>query len=556
MAKYDYTYYEVMLQDAKDYHKPYLNDIYNMAVSGLQEVDANASYTGPSISANLLSMAQAEANKEMLMLNTIFGQNLNLKITTPQDCKQLVDAINSAFHFKAVLERNKSMIKGEGKDSFGSGIKAVFSWFPTYFNAALKRALPTILSEMKGSMLANHSLPAGEAAKQAFLKRLPEISMYAVDRMFSKAEVERSTDPKYADAYREILNAIQSDFANHRSNVFLDRLMETYKLADIGDFFSQAVVDNKGAYKNRLKKAYSLTTNKINNLGGENIYTKGGYTLEGLVDQALSMVGNAINGTTTADGTPIQASGYDKFGQLNARPDNVFTFNIPKHYLDDTVNQIERTEKEQNRNRLTDAEAFSNLMNNISNIKDGFIVYFNDKNYNVGNGKGHKGAENVSLGDLPAIMANGPVGDVDQVIYNIMQMGEGAIGEGNDYGASEAIAASVAHFLFDDYNTIGAQTTGGNAIHIMTVEGMMVPLSTYLFALGSALQEAEHDISGFAKASISPIPIEFGKGVKGTVGGARFDPANWDVQSNDTLSKTKISINFLRNIQDFVKGYL
>ena len=149
MAEYDYTYYKVMLQDAKDYHKPYLNDIYNMAISGLQEIDANTSYVGPSISVNLLSMAQAEANKEMLMLNTIFGQNLNLKIATPQDCKQLVDAINSAFHFKAVLERNKSMIKGEGKDDFGSGIKAVFSWFPTYFNAALKQALPTILSEMK-----------------------------------------------------------------------------------------------------------------------------------------------------------------------------------------------------------------------------------------------------------------------------------------------------------------------------------------------------------------------------------------------------------------------
>ena len=158
---------------------------------------------------------------------------------------------------------------------------------------------------------------------------------------------------------------------------------------------------------------------------------------------------------------------------------------------------------------------------------------------------------------MDSILVNSTI-DVNQLIYNILQATTGGISEGNDYGAADAIAQEVAFFLFDDWNTIGAAQSGGNAIHIMSLEGIMIPLSAFLFAMGTAINMAKQHVDSFAKATISFTKISFGKGVKDeTTGrGARFIKENWDAQQTDALANTTIKVEFLQSMQEFVRSYV
>lgn len=550
----DSVYYEIMTSDASDYNRPYLYEWHAAATSALENTSTN-DYQGKSSGQILISMAHAEAAKEIQLLNRIFGANLNIQLKTAEDVRQLVDAINRVFHFKTVLERNKAMITS---DKFSKEIKGVFSWFPTYFNRALSQYRAAILSSVKSQMLANHSLPAGEAGKIALEKFLPKITMKATEEMFGKAKTEKGVDDKYQQAYRKILDAIQQDFYSGRGNIFLSRLTDIYGLNLVGEELKKAITGSQGStVSDQLAEAIRIVKRNFSTLGGENIHTKGGYTLEALIDQVIGMTAQGINNTKMADGGTITAFSKEGFAKLNTRPDNVMTFNVPSSYLDDTEAEIIRNQQENKQNRITDAEAIQKLSARIGQVQDGFIVYFNDKNYAIGAGHGHQAASNVSLESLSSILAGSPITDINQLIYNILQMGGGAISEGNDNGASDTIAQAVAYFLFDDWSTIGTKSSNGQSIHIMGLEGMMVPLSAFLFAMGTAIQEAQAHVSGFARATITAPSISFGKGVKDSRGGgARFYIDNWNKQYNTAMQKTRIKVEFLQNMQTFVRGYL
>ena len=544
------VFYSLLPDDAKEYGEPQLSAVYTHAMRDLQQVVSTQKYLQGAAGNRILAMARVEAAKEVEMLNYIFGANLNLTLNTRNDVRQLVEAINTAFHFKTIAERNANMIKSP---DFRSGIKAVFSYFPGYFLHALRDNESHILKDIHALWVSNKSLTIGDAGKTVFEKYLPKLVHDATILMLEKAKVEDSTDQKYQDAYKEILGAIKQDFLLMQDNVFLNRLMSIYKLDQAANTFQELLNAQQTL---NLDEAFKGVEESIS--AGRNLHSRGGFTFEGLIDQALSMVASGINGTKAADGSIITAEYSEHFGALDARPDNVMYFNIPGSTIDETVDRINKTRKDFTQNRLSDADAIMDLMDNIKNIKNGYIVYFNDKNYNIGKSStAHKAASEVKLIDLGSILANSTI-NVNQLIYNILQATKGGISEGNDYGAADAIAQEVAYFLFDDWNTIGAAQTGGNAIHIMALEGIMIPLSAFLYGMGTAINAAQAHVNSFAQATISYSSILYGKGVKDeTTGrGARFISDNWDVQRNDALTKTTIKVEFLQSMQEFVRSYV
>jgi hypothetical protein len=50
------------------------------------------------------------------------------------------------------------------------------------------------------------------------------------------------------------------------------------------------------------------------------------------------------------------------------------------------------------------------------------------------------------------------------------------------------LAQDVAYMLFDDYTTIGDTGSGGKAIHVMNLNGIMMPLSVVLSLLADAIE--------------------------------------------------------------------
>ncbi len=541
----EFVYYNLLPQDAETYRHPALAQYYSDAKSKLANVSFNRSMSNGQL---IMSMAKAEAAKEQQMLNKIFNANINVKLESAEDVKMLIEAINQVFKFKSIFERNRAMLQDP---NFKKETKAVFSYFDGYFSSTLTDFQPKIYSFISRRMLSNTAEEAAAAAEAALRYYMPQIKIKAVEKMFTTAKVELGTmDPQHQQAYKEIFEAIQSDFLNKRQNVFLDRLTEIYHLDDsminrFKDSFSSkfAETGNKnGSMRSALASIRSYAR------GGDDRakFSKGGFTMEALVDQAISMVVSGIDGTTTADGGKITAHYSKGIAQKNARADHVLTFGVDKSFLDKAANELEGSP-----DREKAVDFFTNLSKMVENVNDGFIVYFNDKNYMVGNNRGHSAGESINLDQLRGLLG-GVLDNIDQLIYNLLQMGEGAIGAGQyTESTSQTLASAIAYVLFDDYSTIGnLPSGGGNSIHIFTLEGMMIPLSGFLYGFGKAMLDAANNLDKWVHVSISAPAIKFPQH-----GPARFENDNWAVQADAARAETMIHYTFLQNMLQFVHYY-
>ena len=86
-----------------------------------------------------------------------------------------------------------------------------------------------------------------------------------------------------------------------------------------------------------------------------------------------------------------------------------------------------------------------------------------------------------------------------------------AIGDNlNKADLEKAIAYNFAYLLFDDFDTIGLDTGDGSAIHIMDLNGVLIPLSFFIHLLVKALEGWVHDPINIIKVKIqTPNSIEF-----------------------------------------------
>lgn len=542
----EFVYYDLLKSDAVEYRHPALSQYYSDAKAKLHSVSFNRDLSN---SAVLLSMAKAEAAKEQLMLNKIFNTNINVKLETAQDVKMLTEAINKVFKFKTIFERNRAMLQDP---NFQKNTKAVFSYFDGYFSSTLTEFEKNIYAFISRRMINNTKEEAATAAAAALEYYMPQIKMRAVEKMFMEAKVELGTmSPQYQQAYKEIFDAINSDFLSGQQNVFLDRLTEIYHLdSSMSKKFAETF-SNKFSETNNKNGSMrtALATIRAYARGGNDKtkFSKGGFTMEALVDQALSMVASGIDGTKTADGGTITANYAKGIAQKNARADHVLTFGVDKSFLDKAAEELDGSpDREEAR------DFFTNLSKMVANVDDSFIVYFNDKNYMVGNNRGHSAGESINLDQLRGLLG-GILDNMDQLIYNLLQMGEGAIGAGQyTESTSQTLASAIAFMLFDDYDTIGnLPTNGGNSIHIFTLEGMMIPLSGFLYGFGRAMEDMAGNLDKWVHVTISAPPIKFPQH-----GPARFQNDNWGVQAEAARTETTIHYTFLKNMLQFVHYYI
>ena len=109
---------------------------------------------------------------------------------------------------------------------------------------------------------------------------------------------------------------------------------------------------------------------------------------------------------------------------------------------------------------------------------------------------------------------------------------------------ADIISKNIAYLLFDDYNTIGAGLENGpDAIHIMNLNGLFVPISSILFALADAIDN-EQSIRGIVKTSIKIPKIMYDTNDYGSLTPGEA----WRTQRETMLADTRIETHFLGNL--------
>ena len=475
------------------------------------------------------AQAQAEFAKEKMLLQQKFGVSINFDYYRNQDdFKEIIEALNACLNLKEVYQRNIQLIKAT------EGMKGVYSWYPTYFMKAWQQKWPNIKSMSEIGFVSK--LPIEEALSRALDKFVPEICELGIKLMLDGPEVEHaSIDPALKNAYSALISQIGSVST---AGSVANQIYKAYQLDNLkAGLVKEIEVKNNRIYAKQTKP-------KVNQMISKNIHSSGGLSLEAIENAIYSMVASGVQG----GGAAIHS------GFKGIKADNILTLSI-----DPTI-VVEALESA-GANRDENIKALSALGAKLSNLDDGFIVYSSDKNYSLN--ANFKGFDVGSTGTNAANFLNNVYqadNSVSTLIGAIQQLGKGAMLEGRKAEFEKLLAQDVAYMLFDDFTTIGTVSTGGNAIHVMNLNGIMMPMSVFLSMLADAIESVtEDEIRKLVNVTISAPPILWDNPEGQKKQEAAFPGNNygaWEYQRQYALEHTKITAKFLKDFKSFVTTLL
>lgn len=551
----EWVYFQVLTHDAMTPKvRPELGQIFAEGYSAINGANGALNYTNKvgNNGTALLNMAQAELAKEQALLSQIFGVNLNIDFSEKNAIKDLIDTFNCCLNLKSVYERNKALMISDNK-----GVKGVFSYFNTYLLQAYDQRREAIEEQVLEKFMSGADFYS--SVHSILEKEFDTIIMNdAINRMLN-AKTERGVNKKYQDAYKEILLAIEK----FPHNPLSEGLKKAWGINSLIDDMTEEIVNN-GTSKKKLKKSFNKyqIKNTIDKNGNKkkvrhnvplrNLIDRkysnhaSGLSLESLEDQIIAMiVGNFPNIEIGSENFRIKgtvnAGGVSQLGYKKARADNAVYFNADGSKIDQLINEMESEE------RMDAVDTFNKIGHYIEGIKDGFIVYENAKNYQLGEEfSGYSAGAAISLRNLEGVLGKF-LSNVKEVSAVLVNAGSGAINDGDTGEVSKVLAQAIAFALFDDWDTIGNVSKGGQSIHVMNLGGVLVPLSAMLYSLGEAINSVQRSYTSFVTVSIAKAKYD-------TSYPTRFlGMKQWEEVYNQGLDNTKISYKFMQNIASFLK---
>ncbi len=529
-----WVYYSRLQRDAVIHKaRPKLMDTYEEGISAVGSAHFSVSFLAATQSGvALINMANAEAAKEQALLAQIFGVQIGIDFSQPGTIQNLIDTLNACLNLKSVYERNKALITN------WQGKKGVFSYFHTYLNRIFTEYMPTIQNEVLQNFVRGEEFYS--AVKTVIDHYFYDIIVpQAIKEMLSTADAGQ--DDKYLTAYQDIINAIEG--LPH--NPLAEGLKQAWGLSSITNRMIQELseIKSKKGINNYFEKG---RVNGIKNaISGKYTNNASGLSLEALYDQITAMVASGIPNFSVSSGNftlqgGVTGTSLKGLGQKQMRPDNSVIFNAD-------ATPVEKMLEENTSHKRDDAiNLFNQIGQYIDKVNNGFIVYTNAKNYQL-NAKfgGYSAGAAISLFDLEGRLGRF-IDNVDDLIMVLINAGKGAIAEGDTGEASHILAQAIAYALFDDWDFIGVSGGSGKAIHVMNLNGVLIPLSVFLYSLGKAIDDAAKNPEGFVSVSISPASYDVS--TEGSYGMSKWN-------QNITFGKqnTKIKYHFMKNITSFLK---
>lgn len=533
----------VYYKDLKRTHK----SLYDSLIERKNIYVANYSAKMEEISSRLLNFASYEGQKEASLLKEYFNvQELDFKeeqFYTEDFGKKLVNAINTSLQFKEVYERNLTRIVGRNGKSHAKITAAQF--FANYFVEELYKLSNKKLEQL-GENTANMSVE--EIYEEIFSDEIinQALSDAFFNRIANSGDWDKNDENK---GHKEFFNEIEK----FDKEAFLREVSKAYKLNELRQRLIDEMTENKkfeDIFTNkRSAKSYIKKSLK------ESKKAKGTLA-EILGNEAMLVIQkglkNGSNYTISMDSKVV--------GDAGGKADIVATFGIDMEPLIEIINRHYN-------GRAETVERYKELGNRLKNIKSGFIVYTNAKDYSLikdkGNGgyffSGFKAEGNISLKSLEGIIKNTPGGS-QEIIGEIMNTMSGAVLDNQKERIENELCEKMAYFLFDDVTTIGKETAASShAIHLLLLDGVYIPLSYLFYLMGTAVSQVGEN-KKYEAEDIFNITITPGKTLYPSSGeeAKNFDWTNngagglWTSQKIAAYDQIKIGAKFLKQFVDII----
>lgn len=517
-----YVFYESLKNDNYVYANGETSEgLYRAAEKGVEDYGSYYKGEGKSaIASTLISMANAEKDKEIAALNDIFGvSGLSIDLANPEDIKALVIALNSTLNLKSSFERNLTRIKKAG------GKINVASLFDKYFYTAWKAAVPSILDQIIDKCESLPTTGIADATDEVLDQKMPIIVKDALKRMFASGILDGDTESGLEQVLQEVDN-----YAG--TNNLVAQLTQAYHLDKLREDIKETL-KLKGKLESKKDIILKTTEKKIT----KGNYQKGGLTLEYIENYFTSML---MSGTISNGSIEIKMKGGAiHTGGTEIKADNIYTFGFDTSVVDETLESMEGTRVERERN----IKAIEGLTEKLKGLHDGYIIYSSAKNYSLSEHfKGFSQGSPISVSTLEEITKN------TTKMGAILQTAKGAVGRKYINDVKMSIAEDIAYYLFDDISTVGTNTSSVKALHLFDLDGIFIPLSVLLYKIGAAINEVQKVPASLITVKIIAPPIMYGnKNV--------YSMEMWNTQRDEAKANTKISAHFFRDFFNFMKQF-
>lgn len=489
-------------------------------------------------------MAKSEAQKEQRLLNTVFKVNVVVDWDDKTQVKSLIDTYNSCLNLKEVYERNLFLIKNS------NGAKGVFSFFATYFSKVWDEKWPHMAEDIAQHIDLSKPQETGKYIGKVIDDNMSDIIVRSLELMFSAKNELKSMPEEMQNAYNLFLTKIRD---LQTAGSLAQKVYKAYNLDKVKEYIvSRLTGDDFKKLKNGLSR--SEIENSWNNKGSQ----QAGIFFEHLVDTIQGEIGREL-----AKSKNIRVENFHpgSYGATSISADNIMSIGIDPTLIEKTL------EKARSSGMKNHIEAFNELGEKLSNLRDGFLIYTTDKNYTL-NKKfetyfGGYGAKNISarttLDVLTPIVKNART-----LVGMALQLGEGALAKENGLIDEEVLsrmfAKQIAYFLFDDHQTIGEiqRDVGARSIHMMDMNGVMIPLSFFISLLADSIQYGIMNPKKIAQVKFHAPKILFPTmAEQKAYTPDKNDPESaWRKQKEYALDETKIEFRFLGGLRDILKEYV
>lgn len=520
-------------------------DLYSAAVSRVSAVSAGLQseevYT--STISNLKALARNEASKEIALLVNVFGQEAASLPLNENTYPEILKGINAAMNMKGAMERalyRMNNLKKKNGESANSAITPD-NFFSDYFLTAWNKNLPDLRDRLASA--------AGQFALETHQLISEDFKFKAVDM------VEETLDKSVQDAIRalansKVFNSKDSDDANELDGVYKDLVQSMGSIQQGGtlahslyikyglDKFMDTMMEQIG----RARKAKTISKKPFSRKQMEKILPKrngGAHNrirgeahedfMKAIIEQVTSGISNGFKG---GRGSVLST------GDTKMKADLVIEYGLDMSNLQNAVNSEKNLENVEDAGeiRKVSLERGKNIINELSKVNDSFVVMMSAKDYGkstISSMQGFHGGD-YSLDNIGALEQYVP--NMRNVVFAVMNAGEGAVGANLD-GVAASIAGAIGHLLFDDVATIGQDMTGvgGKSIHLFSLNGILVPLSFFLSQTAAAMEGMS--VQQMVKVKIKPAATHY----------PQYEPANegeWAKERDMTLAQAKISVNF------------